>query len=139
MSENVGAEIAELAKLQDDWRLKLIVNKNGTPGRLLANAIVAMRHAPQWQGVLAFDEFAFRSECVAPPPWDTGHNAWTPRAWDHTDDIRAADWCQHHGIAVSAEVASQAVEVVAHDHAFHPVRDYLDGLAWDGAPASHYC
>jgi predicted P-loop ATPase len=63
------------------------------------------------------------------PPWQNGSigNEWT----DHEDRLMA-DWLQHQGILVSIEVAGQAVQAVARDHGFHPVRDYLDALHWDG-------
>jgi predicted P-loop ATPase len=35
---------------------------------------------------------------------------------------------------VPAAIAGQAVETVARDATFHPVREYLGGLAWDGTP-----
>jgi predicted P-loop ATPase len=35
---------------------------------------------------------------------------------------------------VPRSIAGEAVETVAHDRSFHPVREYLDGLAWDGVP-----
>jgi predicted P-loop ATPase len=43
-----------------------------------------------------------------------------------------ADWLQHHEIDVSIEIAGRAVEAVAYDRRFHPVREYLIGLKWDG-------
>ena len=33
---------------------------------------------------------------------------------------------------MSLEVAGQAIEAVAKEHSFHPVREYLDALIWDG-------
>ena len=84
MSDDVGAEIAELADLQQGWREKLIAKG------VLANVITALRHAPEWDGVTAFNAFACRTEAIAPPPWAS--NAWTPGPWEDTDDTRAADW-----------------------------------------------
>jgi hypothetical protein len=45
---------------------------NNTEGRILpvlANAIAAFRHAPEWGGVLAFNEFAFGTVALKLAPW----------------------------------------------------------------------
>jgi hypothetical protein len=45
---------------------------NNTEARILpvlANAIAAFRHAPEWGGVLAFNEFAFGTVALKPTPW----------------------------------------------------------------------
>jgi len=39
---------------------------------------------------------------------------------------------QRQGIMVSDLTVSKAVTAVAREHQFHPVREYLDGLVWDG-------
>jgi predicted P-loop ATPase len=67
------------------------------------------------------------------PPWRRDqHNSWTPTQWADRDDALTANWLQHNGINVSVQVAATAAESVAKDRSFHPIRDYLTGLRWDG-------
>src|SRR6516164_5978146 len=101
-----------LAELQDElsgWRTALLFSRKNTPKPLLANALIALRHAPEWQGVLAYDEFALVTMQRKPPPW-----------------------LKHQDIGVTVNVAAIAAETVAKDHSFHPIRDYLEKLGWDG-------
>ncbi|MEJ1932449.1 VapE domain-containing protein, partial [Nostoc sp. NIES-2111] len=116
----------------DNWRKLLKVkDKRGTPLPNLANAITALRHAPDWQGVLALNQFALQVEMLARPPWGVRFGAWEQQPWSDTDDIRTANWLQEQEINVGVNVAADAVRVVAADNAFHPVREYLLGLKWD--------
>lgn len=113
----------------DDWLRHLLNNDRGAPRAVLANAITALRVAPEWDGVLGFNEFSMATVAVRRPPWPTGPEEaeWT----DHEDRL-TADWLQHHGIYVSVEIAGLAVQTVARDRMFHPVRQKLDRLNWDG-------
>src|SRR5205807_9299988 len=52
------------------WRKKLIANQKGIPKGILANAITALRLAPEWQSVLAFDTFALATHLKHAPPWE---------------------------------------------------------------------
>jgi predicted P-loop ATPase len=113
-----------------EWKAGLLLNKAGTPRPLLANAMTALREAPEWKGVLGYDEFARETVLRAHPPWGLKDDK--PRAWTSHDDLLAAEWLQHADIAVTAPVAQQAVEAVSRDASFHPVRDYLDALKHDG-------
>jgi predicted P-loop ATPase len=114
------------------WREHLILTNTGTPKPLLANAITALREAPAWQGVLGYDQFAMETMVEGHPPWDFKTAEWEPRAWLSHDDLLTADWLQRNGISVNTATAAQAVEAVARDRSFHPVRDYLSGLQHDG-------
>src|SRR5215472_4992102 len=114
------------------WRERLIKAAHGDPRPLLRNALTALRQAPEWQGVLGFDEFAHCIVVRATPPWK--HGDLEQGVWTSAHDIWAADWLQGEGIAVTVNVAAEAVEAVAHEHCFHPVREYLDGLTWDKTP-----
>jgi predicted P-loop ATPase len=117
---------------EEPWRDELIYSANGQIKALLANAIMALRLAPAWQGVLAYDEFSLRTLLQRPPPWIKSNGQWVEQPWTDYHDVLTADWLQHQGIGVGAEIASKAVEAVARDRAFHPIRDYLEGLVWNG-------
>jgi hypothetical protein len=117
-----------------DWRDELLrskpsaVHPHGAILPVLASAIAALRHAPEWQGVLGFDEFACNSVMLGPPPWSGGSG----QQWTDHEDRLTAEWLQRHGILVSVDIAGQAVQTVSRARSFHPVRKYLDQLNWDG-------
>ena len=91
---------------------------------VLANAIAAFRHAPEWGGVLAFNEFGFGTVELKPASRGiVAKGEWT----DHEDRL-AAEWLQKQGIFVSVEITGQAVQTAARDHPFHPVNRYMHGL-----------
>jgi predicted P-loop ATPase len=117
-----------------DWKSRLLLSKSGTPKPILANAITALREAPAWFGVLAYDEFARETVIRSAPPWDAKFVNWAQRAWTSHDDLLATEWLQREDISVTAAVAAQAVEAAAHESSFHPVKDYLEGLEHDGRP-----
>lgn len=113
------------------WRDGLLLNLNGTVKPALANAITALRAAPEWAGVLAYNEFAHFTVLQKPAPWLKAEPA-LPAEWTPNDDTLTTEWLHHQGIFVSVDVTGQAVEAVARERPFHPVRAYLKDLTWDG-------
>lgn len=109
-----------------DWKKKLLRSRTGEPKPLLANAMTAFR-APEWAGVLVFNEFTLALETRKEPVFGGIAGKWS----DHEDRL-AAEWLQHEGICVPPEVAGQAAQAVSRDHTYHPVREYLNSLQWDG-------
>ena len=63
---NVAAEGDDSKR---DWQQSLLMTDRGTPRALLANAITALRLAPEWDGVLGFNEFSMTTVALKPPPW----------------------------------------------------------------------
>lgn len=120
--------IAGAKILEGGWRSQLICSERGTPKPLLANCVTALRHASEWKSVLAFDEFSMNVVVRQETPW----NAPAGTVWDDHQDRLAAVWFQNQRIHVGVEVACQAVQTAAQDNAFHPLREYLNSLKWDG-------
>ena len=118
------------------WKQKLRHSTTGTPKPNLFNAAITVREAPQFRGRIAYDEFAMRTVVLAKLPWseDDERGADNPRFWDESDDLNLTQWIQGEDIAIKLSVAQQAVEAVARENRFHPVRAYFDGIEWDGFP-----
>ena len=116
-----------------NWRQLLMYRstKSPTPERILANVLTAFRYAREWNGVVGFNEFSQQVVTRKVAPW--GKQAGT--RWTDTDDSLATEWLQKEGrIYVSSTLVAEAVQTVAHEYSFHPVREYLDSLKWDGIP-----
>ena len=112
------------------WALGLTLNDRGVPFGNLRNVLYALRHAPEWQGVLAYDAFAARVITQKPLPWGDR----TVEEWADDHDTRACEWMQEEGIPAGAGVVGRAIQTVARENPVHPVRDYLHALNWDGTP-----
>jgi predicted P-loop ATPase len=120
-----------IAEAAVDWHDRLITNPKGAPSACLQNALVALQHAAEWRGILQFDESALHVVAKATPPWESRA---APFVWRDDDDVRTAAWMQRQGIMVSKEIAGQAVQAIAREFPFHPIREYLNGLVWDKIP-----
>ena len=112
-----------------NWRDHLIVTEKGTPKALLANATTALRHAPQWIGVLKWDEFRAGLVVARKPLWDSPE---VGGQWTDQEDRKVCEWLQHEGIYVKVNEAGLAAQTVAMENRVNPVRDYLESLKWDG-------
>ncbi len=116
------------AGLGTNWRDRLLVRKGELSG-CLANVIEILINDPAWHGVLAYNEFSLRIEKRKALPAglsDTG-------IWGDSDDVAAVLWLtQHYGITPKPADVAQAAEYVAKQNPWHPVRDWLRGLRWDG-------
>ncbi len=110
------------------WRDRLLVRKGELAG-CLANIIEILLNDPAWAGVLAYNEFSLRIEKRKPLPSGSADLG----IWVDTDDVATVLWLtQHYGITPKPADVAQAAEYVAKQHPWHPVRDWLRGLRWDG-------
>jgi predicted P-loop ATPase len=116
----------------DLWRDRC---QQGDRGVLLSNyhnACIVVEYHPGIRDALEFDEFAkkaFLTHHVGAPMQVY------PEPEEITDKIinEVQQWMQQLGMrAMSLDNCARALLTKAQDHGFHPVRDYLDPLVWDG-------
>jgi predicted P-loop ATPase len=103
----------------------------------LDNVLIALRGEEQLAGAITFDEM--RQHSLVAKAWphvpDGKPGADPPHETGDDDIARLQQWLQRMGLPrIGREIVGQAVEVVAHDHRFHPVRAEFTrlGLIWDG-------
>lgn len=113
------------------WEMKLARTEKGTLLPTLGNVHLILANHKAWQGVIAQDDFAGRVVKRKVPPFQQGELG----EWSDMDDIRCVLWLsQAYGIAVRQDIVMSAVLLVADQHHYHDVREYLEGLVWDGTP-----
>jgi predicted P-loop ATPase len=107
----------------------LLLNKDYKIVPCLANIYDILRSDKRWNGVLGFNEFAYTINKLKPPPFDYG----IAGEWEANDDVQASMWLtREYGFAPTPAQVGEAVEALARANGFHPVRNYLRALKWDG-------
>lgn len=113
-----------------NWRDLLLRNRYNNPQPWLSNVLIALRHAPEWHGVVWHNEFSQTATARKPFPGEDSIASDTP--WSDRYDTLLAEWLQQQaGIAVGTDTVGRAVQCVAEERKYHPVREYLNSLRWD--------
>jgi predicted P-loop ATPase len=118
------------------WLKDCQETSEGEPRANLANVMLALRQDDRINTVFAYDEMLRAPILCKPGPWDhpkPGSPAFVSRPVSDVDVTGLQEWLQLNGLEqINKDVSHQAVDLRAGERSFHPVRDYLDALAWDG-------
>ena len=107
----------------------LMPDKEIRPLPILANALVLLRTLGELKGRFAYDEMLCAPVMTKSPA----------EAMTDTDVGDVAVILQRQGglRKIGREIVRDAIEMIAKQNAFHPVRDWLESLVWDGVPRIH--
>jgi predicted P-loop ATPase len=131
MRENI-VKLAELERNAPEWLHECLRGDSGKPLPNLANILVGLRNDPVLTRCFAFDQM-LQTPMLMRPLGDAA--GFEPRPLTDADVSRFQEWLQHAGLRnIGKDMMHQAVDVRAAECAFHPVRDYLTSVTWDGTP-----
>ncbi len=102
------------------WRDRIQTNKNG-PVKCLTNLVLYLQNLPDFAGQFRFNELSGLVELGGEPLQDCDYI-----------DIRVI--IEKAGYYPDKSDVPLAVERIARDRSYHPIREYLDSLTWDGQP-----
>lgn len=122
-------EDEKAAEVNDDWKSDLSCDKKGNIHSTVANIVILLTNAPELKNIFAFDEFRKRAILRRDTPWRKVTQE-TSFVTDTDEDV-----LYHHLESVYGITATKlgvALSVVYNKQKFHPVKDYLGKLKWDG-------
>lgn len=117
---------------QEFWfkRLQRVGNQDSAIDVHLSNMELILRHDKRWQGVFGYCEFSYSEKIVKDPPIPTESD----ELEDEFIDLARVWIHRNYRLRRTPQYADvyQAIKIVSRENRFHPVRDYLESLQWDG-------
>lgn len=143
-----GGTRAELLRIGDaapiwqegtaNWYANASTSARGQVHSNHANAMLALRRDPAWQGVFGYDEMRDQVILLRPVPRAEQPSAppmTHPLPWTDQNDAQAQEYLQLIGFpSLGKEVVATAIEQRAGELRYHPILDYLTSLRWDQVP-----
>ena len=125
------AEPAADAPDPDEWKATLRFTEKGTLAATIENVVIILRNDPALRGALALNEMDHNIVTRQSLPWREVHGS---SQWTDADDAALRFYLERTWGLSSKDKIFDAVNVVAGENAFHPVRQYLNDCTWDGVP-----
>lgn len=122
---------------------RLKTDKNGNLIKSLENAETLLRYDPEIRNIFAYDMFSEMPVLKRTPFWrsfdiktesEDCKNIQTYDEMTDTDESYLRLYFEEKYGFDARAVLNDALNITEHKNAFHPVRDYLNGLTWDGVP-----
>lgn len=114
-----------------NWISQLSVSPTtGQIQKTTDNVLIILENDPLLKGRILYDEFAKRGAVGDTLPWDQQHPG--ARPWTDNDDSGARWYLEKIYNLTGKEKINDALGICANSHAFNEVKDYLNGLEWDG-------
>ena len=140
--ERLAAAVEEFGDLEEDpeqpaapetdpkWMTKLKINHLGEFDNTIDNVRLILENDPRIAGKIGFDDFYLRPVAKGRLPWRSKSEGSAP--WSDTDDSGLRHYVETIYQIVAPTKIEDALKIVLDKRRFHPIREYLSKLTWDG-------
>ncbi|MGK0577477.1 VapE domain-containing protein [Macrococcus capreoli] len=111
------------------WTEGLTITRDGDFELTVPNLLLILQNDPRLKGKIALNEFSRRLMRLGKMPWLKVEKF---ENWTDADDAGLREYIESVYSLYHKGKLEDAIHLAAKSNAFHPVRDYLDGLEWDG-------
>jgi putative DNA primase/helicase len=127
LAEERRAAAVEDFETADDWESLLQLDKKGQIKNTLTNIAIILRHDPNLQSIV-FNQFKNMIDVIGQLPWRQ-----VKPGWGDADLACAKMYFERiYGIWSPTKFKDALLGVVSSERVYHPVKEYLDELSWDG-------
>ncbi len=127
----INEDFADALAEDQDWASLLQLDKKNKPENSPYNFGVIIRNDPRLKGMVRRDAFRGKNEVTRDLPW-------RPKSadpyWNNSDNNGLIDYMSQHYKLQGKQAIIDANDLAMSQNSYHPVRDYLDSLTWDGTP-----
>ena len=124
-----AAALAQPDMTEEEIRDLLDVTEKGQVKSSITNAELILSYDPLLRGAIRFNELTQRVDIIKSLGWDRGSSG---KALTDNDLYNIHLYCERsYGIS-SLKLIEEALHIVANRNSYHPVRDFLNSLEWDG-------
>ncbi len=123
--------MAELSpeKTMEEVRELLDVTEKGQVKNKVTNAETILSYDPLLKNAIRYNELTQKVDIVKNLGWD--RKGFGPTLTDN-DLYNIHLYCERNYGISTVKLIEEAIHIVADRNSYHPIRDYLNGLVWDG-------
>ena len=101
----------------------------------IKNCLTVFQHDPLLSGAIAYNLLTDRTDIVKPIGYDRSPGT----SMTDTDMKYIRLYLEENYDLTSEKKIMDAADLAAHQNSYHPVRDFLNSLTWDGTERIRYC
>lgn len=117
----------------DAWKKDLDLTSEGGIRSSLSNIRTILEHDPALKGCIAWDEMDMMCAVKRDLPWRKAYDR-RSRTWLDSDDANLRLYLEQTYGITGREKILDGVDTTAMAHTFHPIREYIRAVEWDGMP-----
>ncbi|WP_187115136.1 virulence-associated E family protein [Clostridium tyrobutyricum] len=124
--------INDLRDVDTEWLKLLEVDKRGFYKSTIGNIVLILENDPYLKEKIALNEFSHRTVIKGDLPWHKLKNVEEGETWRDSDDAALRYYIEKVYDITSPTKINDALLIVEEKNKYHPIRDYLEEIAWDG-------
>lgn len=130
-NQDEAADVAADEEPGEDWKSKLEFDRLGNMYPTINNIVLILENDVAFKNNIAYDDFEKREIAQRSLPWRKVN--YGTRFLTDSDDDNIEHYLES-VYKIAGTKLSKALSVISERTKFHPICNYLDGLAWDKKP-----
>ena len=119
----------------EEVKAMLDTTEKGGIRNSIKNCLTVFQHDPLLSGAIAYNLLTDRTDVIKPLGYDRSPSA----SMTDTDMKYIRLYLEENYDLTSEKKIMDAADLAAHQNSYHPVRDFLNSLTWDGTERIRYC